>query len=135
MKNRRRSSRRPSWSLPTGVLFGIVISLALMLAEAVLCAWLLDIGKIAQQSFGKLTPWFLALAGWVGAMCGYQKVGRQRLVVCMVSALGFWLVLLAIPALVFDGAYQRVGICAASILLGGLGAAMPAMKKPRKKYR
>lgn len=135
MKGRRRSSNRTSWPLPTGVLFGVVISLAVTIIEAVLCAWLMNGEKITQETFGILTPWLLALAGWIGAMCGFRKVGRQRLVVCMVSTLGFWLVLLAIPALIFDGAYQRVGMCAACILLGGLAAALPAMKKPRKKYR
>ena len=135
MKRRRVKRGAKTLSMPSGILLAAGISLAIVVSEALVFAGLLGKEIITEGSFSNFVPILLFLSSLVGSWVGGSKVLDQKAIVCIVSALCFWLTLLGIPALFFDGQYGRVGICALAILAGGGVALFLSTRKPRVKYR
>ena len=108
-----------------------------MLATLVLTAMaanLMNRETVGEQSLDALTAGILVLSGAVGALIAWGVTGHHRLPVCTLSGAVYYLVLLGVNALLFDGAYHAVAVTAVAIL-GGCGAvALLGLKEGRKRY-
>ena len=109
-------------SMPGGLTIGAVVSLGGTLLFAAVLAKLVDMEKLAWENIGYGIVVLLLLASFSGAMTAYAKIKRQRLLVCSVSGVIYFGILLAITALFFGGQYEAVGVTAA-LVFGGSACA------------
>lgn len=130
-------------SMPAGLLFGTVVSVGMTLLAVGLIAKLVSSEFMMETQIGYGIMAALLAASFGGAMGASAKIKRQRLLVCALSGLIFFLLLLAITALFFGGQYEAVGVTGVLIFGGSMLAALSGGgtvgkgrgKKNRKAYR
>ena len=105
-------------SVPVGLGFGVLTNLAVVLIGAAFGAWLILSGKLALDALQLCALVTLFLAGAAGAWVTTAWIGRQRVLMCLLSGSCCYLLLLGITALVFEGQYDSLGSSALMVLLG-----------------
>lgn len=122
-------------SMPAGLAIGGTVSMAVTLIAAAVLARLLDTERLAWESVGYGIEFTLVLASFCGAMTAFWKVKRQRLVVCIVSGVLYFGMLLGVTALFFGGQYEAVLLTGGLILAGSGGAALLGLRGEGKGRR
>lgn len=124
-----------------GLMEGLAINLITTLTGAVILAKLIDSEVVDWNNVGYGVIPILVLSSFWGSMVSYAKIKRKKLQVFMLSALWYWLTLLAITVIFFDGNFHAIGItlllifagCGSGYLLKiGKGSNKP--KKQKRKY-
>lgn len=108
-------------SMPAGLAFGAGVSIVTTIVAAMLIAWLLSKEVIGQDQIGYGIMVLLAGAAFLGSVCAYAKIKRQRMLVCLASGVIYFAILLSFTALFFGGQYSGVGVTA--LLIGAASAA------------
>ena len=103
-------------SMPAGLGIGLLVALIITVAGAAITAWLIASGKIGEGSSGYAIMVILALGVGLGALSAVYLIKKQRLQVCMLTGVSYYLSLLAMTALFFGGQYQGMGVSAIVIL-------------------
>lgn len=115
-------------SMPAGLVFGAVVSLGITLVCAAVLAKLVDMERLAWENIGYGIMVLLLLASFSGAMAAFAKIKRQRMLVCAVSGVVYFGILLSITALFFGGQYDSVGVTAALVLAGSIAAGLLGLR-------
>lgn len=135
--NRKPSGR--ALSMPAGLLFGAIISLGLTILSAVVLAKLVASEVMAEANIGYGVMAMLLVASFIGSLCAHARIKRQRLLVCGLSGVIYFLILLSITALFFGGQYEAVGVTGLLVLGGSLTAGllgtMPGRGGKRRKNK
>lgn len=118
-------------SMPAGLAMGGLCGLAVTLLGAGILAKLIDANTLPETSIGYGVMVILMLASFLGALLAYNKIKRQRMLVCMASGLSLFLILLSMTALFFGGQYSGVGVTALLILCGSGLAALLGLRENR----
>ena len=103
-------------SMPAGLGIGLLVALVITVAGAAITAWLIASEKIGESSCGYAVMLILGLGVGLGALSAVYFTKRQRLLVCMLTGVCYYLSLLAMTALFFGGQYQGMGVSAIVIL-------------------
>lgn len=123
-------------SMPLGLLIGSGVSMAVTLMAAAVLAKLLDSERLDWENVGYGIEIALVLASFCGAMTAFRKIKRQRLIVCAVTGILYFCMLLGLTALFFGGEYESVWLTAGLILAGsGIAAVLglPGEGKGRRR--
>ncbi len=123
MKEKRRIHTQ-NGSIPVSLLAGAFGSLSATLVFSAIGGKILDSGAVKQESLGYLAMAVLFLAAMTGSVIAMKIARKSKLLVSALSAASYYLVLLAITALFFDGQYQALGVTALLILAGALAPAL-----------
>ncbi len=115
-------------SLPAGLAAGIGAALAVTLAGAAIVAWLIDGERISEEAMGYGALAVLLLSAGAGAWIASALVGHRRLLVCALTGVGYFLILLSMTALFFGGQYHGVWVTALVVLAGCLGVSLVGLK-------
>lgn len=115
-------------SLPVGIALGILVSLVVTLIGAAIISWLVAGERMSEGSIGYASMVIHVLAAAAGALAAAGAVKAKRLLVCMVTGAGYFLLQLACTALFFDGQYQAVWLGALMIMIGCGGVALLGLK-------
>lgn len=117
-------------SAPAGTALGLLTSLAVTVVGAAVCAALMSSERIGQSAMGICAIATVIAASVLGALVTVGNIKRMRLQMCLLSGGCYYLLLLGLTALLFDGSYTGLGSTALGVLLGsGIVAAMGAMPK------
>ncbi len=122
-------------SLPAGIGIGVLTSAAVSVTGALLMAYLIMSETVSIDSIGFGASCTLAMAAAVGCWMASWITKRQKLLVTGVTALAFFLVLLSVTAVFFDGVFSGVGLTALMILLGAGGSLLTGLRKKTAKSR
>jgi putative membrane protein (TIGR04086 family) len=128
-------------ALPAGIAMGTGVSLLITGGLSVVLTVLALSGKIAEGTIGYFTMGILLLSSITGSMLSAGKVKRRRLLVCIISGVAYFLVLLVCTAVFFGGNYRGVGVSGLVVMIGCLTAAVMGLKRSNsghknfKKYR
>lgn len=114
-------------SMTNGIITGTSTALAFVLLCALITAKLLETEILAQSSTGYAVMIILTAASWMGAAIAESRVKRKRGVVCLLSGLCIYGILLATTALFFGGQYDGAGETA---LLIGCGSILALILRP-----
>lgn len=125
VKQRDTGSTR---TLPAGIGIGMLISLAITMILTAIVAGLINGEYLAESSIDIGVTVIQLLSSVVGAWAAYSLVKSRRLLVCLATGCGYYLLLLACTALFFGGQYQGIGISALVILAGDLVVGLLGLK-------
>lgn len=121
--HRRRKISGSAMGLPLGIGLAILISLIITIGGASIAALLVSTGKIGEKSIGYAVMLIQIIATVFGAWLAVRFVKRMRLQVALIFGGCYYLVLLAMTALLFGGQYAGMG---ASAIIIGCGSALIA---------
>ncbi len=111
-------------SIPAGLAFGALISITVTILMALILAKLVQTEVLLQEQIGYGVMVLLLASSFLGAATAQGKVKHRRLMICMLSALIYFFILMSITALFFGGQYSAVGVTAGVILAGAGTAAL-----------
>ena len=118
-------------TLPGGLGAGAAVSMSITAAGTALMAFLLNRETINWEMIGYGIIVMVMLSAFLGSVTAYRKIKRQKLLVCLMSGVVYWGILLCLTALFFGGQYEAVGVTAL-LIAGGCGcAAICGMEKGR----
>ena len=118
-------------SLPAGLAVGAGCSLAMTLGLTAVLAKLVEAETIPVEKIGYGIMVLLVTSSFAGAMVSFGRIKRQRLLVCGVSGVIYFAVLMSITALFFGGQYSAVGVTALLVLAGSAAAALLGLRQGR----
>jgi putative membrane protein (TIGR04086 family) len=111
-------------SMPGGLAVGAAINGVVTISGVMFVAKLIDSGKLAENSIGYCIMILLLMSSFLGAKIASIRIKRQRLVVCALSGVIYFGILLSGTALFFGGQYEAVGVTGALVMSGALAAAL-----------
>lgn len=117
-------------SIPAGLAAGITVSFLITLFGVILTAKLIEEEIFKEDYVGYAVMVILITASFAGAIISRNRIKRQYLIVCGLSGILYFLMLLSITALFFGGQYEAVGVT--GILIFG-GSMLPLLIQNRKK--
>ena len=130
MAGKRKSNGR-AVSMPAGVGIGILISMVIMIIGAAVLTFLIASGKIPEDGYGFGVMLTQFLAAGLGALTAMVLVKHRKLMVCGLTAGGYFLALLSICALFFGGEYTGIGTTFVLVLAGGAAAAVLSLREQK----
>ena len=118
----------------TAIVLGAGCTLVLSIAFCAVITSLVNDGSTSIHSTG---IWIYAVHGtcsFLGAMAAAMVADVKRVQVCLLTALVYFLCLLAMTALLFGGQYSGIIMSAMMVMVGGLTAGLLGIrtKKERK---
>jgi len=119
-------------SMPGGLALGAGVSVAVTLVLSAIIAKLVQMEALRQDQIGYAVMVLLITASSLGAAIAQGKVKHQRVLVCMLSGLIYYVILICITALFFGGQYTGFGVTGL-LILGGAGTT--ALLSGRRKGR
>ncbi len=108
-----------SWA--TGLGSGLAVSMAVTIIGCILMTFLISGEKISQNAvtYGAPVTWFTAAV--CASAVSMLRVKQMKLPISLAAGATYWLSLLAINALFFDGQYTSA-VMSALVVMGGSGA-------------
>lgn len=107
-------------SIPGGLALGAAVSLGVTLILSAAVAKMVDAELMGEGAIGYGALITLLTAAIAGAAFAATKIKRQRILVCCLSGLVYYITLLGVTALFFGGQYQGMGVTAL-VVAGGCG--------------
>ena len=114
-------------SLPAGLAIGAVCSLAATLILTAILAKLVE--AVEKVGYGIMV--LLIVSSFAGAMISFGRIKRQRMLVCIVSGVIYFAMLMSMTALFFGGQYSALGTTALLVLAGSGAAALLGLRQGR----
>ncbi len=129
MPNQRKTS------IPVGLALGWLAGVFVTLLTAVVATALIAGEHAGEESANTAAVAAVLVASFIGAMVAGGKIGSRRLVMCLASGGIYFLTLLCVNALLFDGHYE--GLLAAALTTAGssLVAGLVGNRQKRQKNR
>jgi len=118
--------------MSVGILMGVLVGLSITLVSSAILAWLICIEKMKVETLGFCTAVVILIAAFAGALTAAAKIKRLRTQVCLITGGVYYLILLALTALFFDGRYQSMGVTAIFALVGCGMSALLGIKEKKK---
>lgn len=122
-------------SMPAGLTLGAVVSLGITLLLTALIAKLVESEYMQQTQIGYGVMVMLMAASFLGALSAAGKIKRQRLVVCALSGLVYFGILMSITALFFGGQYEAVGVTGILVMGSAMLAVLAESRTKRRGNR
>ena len=107
-----------SMSMACGIGVGVLFSVVLTVIGSTILAALIDGEKLGENGIGYGAIVILLLASAMGAIAAWRCVRHRRLMVCLLTGVGYYGALLCVTALFFGGQYQGMGATALMVLAG-----------------
>ncbi len=131
MHNQKPTGR--ALSIPSGIAMGTCLSMMVTFFSCAVLAWMVDNEKMQWEKIGYGIMVVILMASFWGSLLSFQKIKRQRLMVCLLSGAVYLAVLLSLTALFFGGQYQAVGVTSALILAGSGAAGLLGVRPQRRR--
>lgn len=109
-------------SMPGGIAMGVCFSVVISIAGALIMTAMISNQSMPFESVGMGCVVLIAAAALSGAYLATLLVKRRNLLVCGITGLAYFLILLSVSAMFFGGTYSGVGMGALMVLLGAGGA-------------
>lgn len=116
----RNTVKGTAVAMPLGIMFGAIISVLITCLLAAILTWLTTDGKISNQVLGYCIMGSVLFTSIFGAAVSAKAVKRRRQLVCWLTGIVYYLILLATTGLFFGGHYQGLGVSFFLINLGSL---------------
>ncbi len=122
-------------SVPVCVAVGAISCLAATMLGALLLAYMVGNETVGIGGIGIGSLLILLLSTALGCWLARVLVKEKRLLVCGLTALTFYLVLISITAVFFDGIYTGMGLTSLLILAGAGVSLLVGLRKKAGKSK
>lgn len=109
-------------SIPGSIAVGTAVSMIVTLIAAAILAVLIESGKLSPEAMGYGVFALLMVSSVVGAIFASKQFEFKKMIVSMLTAMCYFVSLLCITALFFDGVFGGVPVTALVVIAGGLVA-------------
>lgn len=121
-------------SMPGGLAVGAAVSMIITVIVSAVSAHLISSELIGQDKIGYCAILALITASIAGARTAEKRIKRQRLLVCALSGLVYYCLLLALTALFFGGQYKGMGVTFIVVLMGSTTTVLMGNREGKRKY-
>lgn len=121
--------------MATGLILGLLGALSVTLIGAAVFAKLISQAYLQESAMGYISGAILVLSSGVGAWVSAKRIKRQRMLVCLLSALCYLLVLVSCTALFFGGRYAGLWVTALAVLGTGCAVGFLGLREPGKRRK
>lgn len=112
---------------------GVGVCIAAALVGTFFLSWLINSGSVQVKYIDYGTLCVLLISAILGAVAAMQGIEQNRLLVCGLVAVGYFLFLICCTAMLFEGEYQGVWVTFLPIFAGCLCVALLRPAKNKKK--
>ena len=119
-------------SMAGGIALGVGVSFVISIAGALIMTAMISNQSMPFENVGMGCVVLIAAAALVGAYIAALLIKRRNLLVCGITGLAYFLVLLSVSAMFFGGTYSGVGMGALMVLMGSGGAAVLSIALKKK---
>lgn len=133
-------NKKREMGIPGGLAIGLAVSLVTTLLAIAILAWMISSAAVGESSSYWLCGIQLVSAA-LGALAATICIQKMRLQISLLAGVMYYLTLLGINALFFNGAYADMGVSALMVLLGCTviaflpGRKKSSVRKGKKAYR
>ena len=120
-------------SIPGGLAIGAAVSMVVTIIIAAIGANLVMNQILPQENIGYCSLFALLAGGITGAITASAKVKHRKLVVCLLSGLVYYVILLSMTALFFGGQYEGMGVTLITVAIATVAAAMISSREGKQK--
>ena len=107
-------------SIPVGLALGVGTAMLVTVLASGAAAWMILRGSMPETAAGYCAMVILQLSSVAGAAVAAGTIQRLRAQMCLASAGGYYLCLLAVTAAFFGGQYEGMGVTALMVLCGSV---------------
>lgn len=118
-------------TMPIGLALGALTGMGITLASAVGAAKMIDAGTAGENTIGYFAMGILLISSFAGTIVAVNSIRHRKLMVCGLSALIYYAILLSMTALFFGGQYQGMGVTALVVACGSVVAALISLRQGR----
>lgn len=129
---KKRSTKDSASSIPKAIGLSLIISTITTVLGVVVGAYLIYKEIIVQESTGIVVTAVLTLSSALGAVTATLTAKRVKLQMSLLSGVSYYLMLLCMTALFFDGQYNGI-LATAFAILTGCGAVVLLNIIPKKR--
>ena len=114
----KRSARVSVSNIPKAIGFSLIVSMLITVLGIAVGAYLVHKEMIMQENMGLVVTTVLTLSSAAGALTAILAVKRMKLQMSFLSGASYFLLLLSMTALFFEGQYNGVAAAGIAILTG-----------------
>ena len=122
-------------SVPVGLTGGMLIALGITIFGSAICGYLIFKEALGENTVGYCSMAILTISSFAGAAFSAGRIKRRRLLMCGLSGVIYYALLLATTALFFGGQYQGMGVTALMVSCGCGLAVLMGMGQGRRPRR
>lgn len=124
-------SMKSKGTIPVAILIAVIVSLLVTVLGSSVVSFLIHRELIQETAMVYGVVILLLVSSYAGGVTGYGKAKEKRLLVSMLSALFYFLILMAMTAIIFGGKYSGIGVTGTVIFCGAALAALPNRVRSR----
>ena len=118
-------------ALPIGIGIGIFAAMLITVLFSAVIGWMISAEHLQESAINAGVMVVQLLSSIVGATIAYTLVRHRRMLVCLSTGCGYYLLLVACTALFLDGRYEGLLASGLMILIGSLSVALLGLLEKR----
>ena len=118
-----------------GILWGAACTMIITFLLSIALAWFLSAEYMSAENIGYGILVGTLVSSVAGCAVGCAISQQKRLIVCAGIGVSYFLLLISVTALLFDGMYQSMGVTALLILGSALATALVPGREKKMTYR
>ena len=129
LKKRGRTS-----GIPAGIFAGLITAMFITMLLAAVTAVLIAGEKIGEDKalFGSAASLLLGAA--FGGICAANVAGERKMIVCLIHGAAYYVTLLCMTAMFFEGRYENIWITGL-LILGASVSGLLGMRGRKRPYK
>ena len=120
-------------SVPSGLVAGAIVSMVVTVIICGLGAWMIASELMPQEQIGYCSIAALLLSTILGSITAMERVKRKKLMVGLMNGGIYYILLVVVTILFFDGKFQGMGVTLTVVLIGSLAAVLVENRKPKQR--
>jgi putative membrane protein (TIGR04086 family) len=121
--------------IPVGLGMGLLTGIIVTLVGSMVIASLIAAEKMEMRQMFYGVAVVVLLSAFVGSLAAAALAGEKRLLICAISGCVYFVTMLCVSALVFDGIYENVWSTGLLILAGSMAAGFVGIRRKNSHYR
>ena len=129
----KKRGRTPG--IPAGIFAGLITALLITILLAAVTAVLIAGEKIGEDKalFGSAASLLLSAA--LGGICAANVAGERKMIVCLIHGAVYYVTLLCMTAMFFEGRYENIWITGLLVLGASISVGLLGIQGRKRSYK
>lgn len=130
LKKRGRTS-----GIPAGIFAGLITALLITILLAAVTAVLIAGEKIGEDKALFSSAASLLLSAAFGGICAANVAGERKMIVCLIHGAVYYVTLLCVTAMFFEGRYENIWITGLLVLGASVSVGLLVMRGRKRTFK